>query len=186
MQPEMIDFVFWGFIALVVVVGLLCLVVFLPREHEYEEKTQDCYRIVYRDGNYSISHKKPRYGENSFSLRSKYFYIRKSPFVSEAFCDEAVSKNGRNLRGTAAVTVYFPEDKLQIFAPTFHNIPHESIAETVEETVSAALTEAIEQYDENSGADSFEAYFKEVAAKKLAIFGLIPMSVKDIRVSENK
>ena len=98
MELQMIDYIFWGFIALVVIGGVGCLIVFLPKEHELEERTADCYRIVYRDGNYSISPHKANYGENVYSLRSKFFYIKKVPFHSEAFCDEVTGCDGKSYR----------------------------------------------------------------------------------------
>ena len=186
MELQMIDYIFWGFIALVVIGGVGCLIVFLPKEHDLEERTADCYRIQYRDGAYSISPRKASYGENVYSLRSKFFYIKKVPFHTEAFCDEAEGKNGRSYRAAAMLTVYFPEDKLQIFAPTFHGSSHEAIEETVSETVSAALTEAMKEYDENAEKAVFEEHLKKVTNEKLAIFGLILMSIGDVKITENK
>ena len=186
MELQMIDYIFWGFIALVVIGGVGCLIVFLPKEHELEERTADCYRIVYRDGNYSISPHKANYGENVYSLRSKFFYIKKVPFHSEAFCDEVTGCDGKSYRAAAALTVYFPEDKLQIFAPTFHGSSHEAIEETVAETASAGLTEALKDYESTVNQELFAEFIKHKISEKLEIFGILLMSMPDLKITENK
>ena len=116
MELEAIDIIFWAVILLIAIGGIVSLMIFLPREHDYEEKRANCYRIEYRDGSYKISRKKPRYGENTFSVRSKYFYITQVPFAAEAFCDEAKAKDGKLYRAAATATVYFPEEMLQAFS----------------------------------------------------------------------
>lgn len=184
MEPETLDYLFFGFIALVAVGGIIALLILLPREHALEERTRDCYRIMFRDGNYSLSKKKASLGENVFSVRSKYFYIKKAPFEVDAFCDGAAAKDGKNYRAAAAVTMYFPEDKLNVFAPTFHGANQEGIVETMEESLSNLLTEMIAEYDGDT--DTFSAKIKEEAQKKLDVFGLYVMSVKNVRISENK
>ncbi|MBQ3843343.1 MAG: hypothetical protein II820_11730 [Ruminiclostridium sp.] len=186
MELQTIDYIFWGFITLVVLGGVGCLIVFLPKEHELEEQTADCYRIVYRDGVYAISPHKASYGENVYSLRSKFFYIKKVPFHAEAFCDEAVGKDGKKYRAVATLTVYFPEDKLQVFAPTFHGSSHEAVEETVGETVSAGLTEAMEDYEETVDKELFTEFIKHKISEKLEIFGLILISMPDLKITENK
>lgn len=186
MEFDAVDLIFWGFVTFVVIGGIACLLVFLPREHEYEEKNANCYRISYRDGNYKITHKKPRYGENTFALREKFFYIRKAPFQADAFCDGAEATDGKNYRAASSVTVCFPEDKLQTFAPTFHGSSQEAIVETVEEALSAALTEAVGKYDPSAGEEAFNELFKGVAKEKLDIFGVYVMNVGNVRVTENK
>ena len=183
---ELIDIIFWILITAIVLGGLACLVIFLPREHEYEEKTANCYRIVYRDGNYSVSPRKPVYGENTFSLRSKYFYITKAPFHLNAFCDGAEAPNGSQYRAAAMLTVCFPEDRLQTFAPTFHGVSQDGITETLEETLSAAMEDAVKQYDPEKGDEIFGEQFKTAAQKKLDIFGAYVMHINNVRVTENK
>lgn len=182
---ESIDLLFWGFIALVVVGGIVCLLVFLPKEHDYEDNKNDCYRIQYRDGNYTVSKKKPSYGENRYSLRSKFFYIKKIPFEIDAFCDEGEAPDGKSYRAVTSVKMCFPEDRLQTFAPTFHGVSHESITETIEEALAAAMKDAIAKYDAAAGEEAFREVFKECAQKKLDIFGLYIMAVGNIRINEN-
>ncbi len=177
---EPIDIIFWVFIAFVVIAGIVCLMIFLPKEHEFDEKHRDQYRIQYRDGTYSVSHKPAKYGENIFSLKSRYFYILKVPFSVDAFCDEAEGKDKKTYRATAAVTVYFPEDKLTVFAENFHNIDQQSIEETLSETLSTALEEAVKNYE---GDKAFDEYFTEVGKEKIALFGAIIMSVNDLKVT---
>ena len=182
---ELIDIIFWVMITVVVLGGLACLVIFLPREHEYEEKTANCYRIVYRDGNYSVSPKKSVYGENTFSLRSKYFYITKAPFQLNAFCDGAEAVNGSQYRAAAVMSVCFPEDRLQTFAPTFHGVSQDSITETLEEALSAAMEDAIKEYDPEKGNEAFEKQVKTAAQKKLDIFGAYIMHINSLKINEN-
>lgn len=184
-EPQLIDYLFFGFIALVVIGGIVSLMVLLPKEHALEERTRDCYRIVYRDGNYSISHKKPRISENSLSFRSKFFYIKKAPFTAEAFCDGAEAKDGKKYRATCTTTMYFPEDKLNVFAPTFHGANQDGIVETMEESLTNLLTERMADYD-GGDPEKFAEAFKEEAQKTLDVFGLFVMSVKNMRITENK
>lgn len=185
MEFEAIDVIFWVFVAAVVLGGVACLLIFLPREHDYEDSRNDCYRIQYRDGIYSVTHKKPSYGENTYSIRAKFFYIKKAPFETEACCEEAKAPDGKSYRAVTSVKVCFPEDKLQVFAPTFHNVPHESIVETLEEALAAAMSDAIGKYDAKAGTDAFKEVFKSCAKEKLDIFGVYIMSVGDIRINEN-
>lgn len=182
---EAIDIIFWGFVALVVVGGIFCLLIFLPKEHDYEDKRSNCYRIEYRDGIYKVSNKKPSYGENRYSLRSKFFYIKKAPFEVDACCDDAKAPDGKNYRAITVVKVCFPEDRLQTFAPTFHGVAHESIVETAEEALASAMKDALGKYDAAAGEEAFKEVFKECAKEKLDIFGLYIMSVGNIKINEN-
>ena len=185
MESNVIDIIFWGFITLVVLGGLACLVVFLPKEHTYEDERENCYRIMYRDGVYSVSRKKPVYGENRFSLRSKFFYITKVPFQITAACDEAKAPDGKIYRGASVLTVCFPEERLQIFSPTFQGVTQDIIVEMLEEAVSAAAEEFLGQYEPSSDEEALKTRFKEIAQKKLDIFGVYVMSVTPPRVTEN-
>ena len=173
MELQTIDYIFWGFITLVVLGGVGCLIVFLPKEHELEEQTADCYRIVYRDGVYAISPHKASYGENVYSLDLYREFL-------------ARGEDGKKYRAVATLTVYFPEDKLQVFAPTFHGSSHEAVEETVGETVSAGLTEAMEDYEETVDKELFTEFIKHKISEKLEIFGLILMSMPDLKITENK
>ncbi len=186
MELEAIDIIFWAVIALIAVGGIVCLLIFLPREHAYEEKRENCYRIEYRDGSYRISRKKPRYGENTFSIRSKFFYITQVPFTVDAFCDEAAGKDGKRYRAAAAATVYFPEDMLQTFAENFHNMSKETISETIEEALSSTLTDTMRAFDGSEDTKEFSEVFKKNAGEKLKAFGLIVMSVNSLNISELK
>ncbi|MBR5087903.1 MAG: hypothetical protein IK093_00595 [Ruminiclostridium sp.] len=186
MEINAVDIVFWVFITIVVIGGLACLVVFLPKEHDYEDSRQDCYRIQYRDGVYSVTKKKPSFGENKYSIRSKYFYIKKAPFEADACCEDGKAPDGKNYRAVTSVRVCFPEDKLQVFAPTFHNVSHESILETVEEALASAMKDALAKYDAAAGEEAFKEVFKECAKEKLEIFGIYVMTVGNIRVNENE
>ncbi|MBQ7647063.1 MAG: hypothetical protein IJS94_07330 [Clostridia bacterium] len=178
---DIIDLIFAGVIVLIVAGGLACLFIFLPKEKDFDEKHANSYRIMYRDGSYSITHKKALFGENLWSIRSKYFYIQKSPFTVDAFCDEAVGKDGKTYRGTAEMTLYFPEEKLQVFAPNFHNVGEDAVLETVSEAASAALEDAVKEYD---GSEPFDAFCKKTADEKMSLFGLIVMSIKNLNVTK--
>ena len=186
MEFQAIDYIFWGFIILVVLGGLTCLIVFLPKEHDYEDARNSSYRIQYRDGAYTVSKKKPSYGENKYSLRSKYFYIIKIPFEVDACCEDAKATDGKNYRAVTAIKVCFPEDKLQTFAPTFHGVSHEGIVETLEEALASAMSDAITKYDPAAGEEAFKEVVKESAKEKLDIFGVYVMSVGNIRINENQ
>jgi hypothetical protein len=185
METNVIDIVFWVFITVIVLGGLACLIVFLPKEHNYEDSKNDCFRIEYRDGIYKISNKKPSYGENKYSLRSKYFYIKKAPFEADACCDDGKAPDGKSYRAVTSLRLCFPEDKLQTFAPTFHGVPHESIIETVEEALASAMKDAIAKYDPSADGETFKETVRECAKEKLDIFGVYIMSVGNIRISEN-
>ena len=180
MEFQIIDILFMGFITLVVVGGIFCLLIFLPKEHDFDEAKKDCYRIEYRDGVYSVSRRKATYGENIWSIRSKFFYIKKVPFQVEAFCDDAQGKDKKHYRAAALVTVYFPENLLNTFAENFHNVPHEAVEETISETLSAALEGSVSEYE---GDRPYEDFFKDKAGEKLKLFGAIVMSVNDLKVT---
>ena len=176
-----VDLIFWLFITAVVVGGVICLLILLPKEHNFDDEHKNFYRIQYRDGSYSISKKPPKFGENIYSLRSKYFYIKKAPFTVDAFCDEAVGKDKKTYRANASVTVYFPEDQLQVFAPNFHNVSPDVVEETISEALSSAIEEAVTSYE---GDKPFEEHFKEIGSEKVKLFGLIIMSVNDLKVNK--
>lgn len=186
MELEAIDIIFWSVILLIAVGGVICLMIFLPREHKYDDERRNCYRIEYRDGNYTISRKKAVYGENTFGIRSKFFYITRIPFQADAFCDEATGKDGKKYRATATVTVFFPEDKLQKFAVNFHNVGQDAIAETVEEALTSSLTETMAEYDGGDDSKAFEELFKKNASEKLDLFGLIVMNINSLNITALK
>lgn len=178
---ELIDLLFIITIVVIIIGGMVALHFLLPKEKNFDDEHAHSYRIMYRDGSYSVTHKKASFGENIISLRSKYFYIPKAPFTVEAFCDEAVGKDGKTYRASAEVSVYFPEEKLQIFAPTFHGVNEEGIQETIAEGASAALEEAVKQYE---GDQPFDEFFKKTAEKSMEMFGIIIMSVKSLNVNK--
>ena len=80
----------------------------------------------------------------------------------------------------------FPENKLQVFAPTFQNVSHEMVVETLSEAISAALEDAMKQYDPETGEEKFTEILKETVKEKLDIFGAYPMHINGLRISENK
>ena len=60
------------------------------------------------------------------------------------------------------------------------------IEETVIETVSAGLTEAMADYEETVDKELFTEFIKHKISEKLEIFGLILMSMPDLKITENK
>lgn len=185
LDANTVTVLFWGFVSLVVVGGLVCLMIFLPREHDYENARDNCYRIMYRDGVYSVTRKKPTYGENRLSLRSKYFYITKVPFQLTAVCEDAKTPDGKSRRCAAGLTVCFSEDRLQIFAPTFRGVSQDIIVEMLEEALASAAAEFLAGYDSGSDEESLKKQLKELSQKKLDIFGVYVMSVGNIRINDN-
>ncbi len=178
---ETLDIIYIVTIAVIVLAGLAALHFLLPKEKKFDDKHAYLYRIEYRDGSYKISHKKPSFGENIYSVRSKFFYLPRAPFDVEVFCDEAVGKDGKNYRAAAVVTVFFPEDKLDVFAPIFQNMDEDGRNDTVAEAFSTALEEAVKNYE---GTEPFDTYFRGIADKKADLFGVRIKSVQDLNVTK--
>ncbi|MBP5605147.1 MAG: hypothetical protein J6X60_06355, partial [Ruminiclostridium sp.] len=116
MEFTVIDYLFWGFILLVVGGGVTLMLFLLPKEHAFEEKTQGCHRIKFHEGQYTISRDKPKFGENLIRENGRYFYITNMPFSISAYCDEASAKDGRSYRGVAEISLIFPAEKVGVFA----------------------------------------------------------------------
>ncbi len=186
MEFTVIDYLFWGFIFLVVIGGVILLLFLLPKEHAFEEKTQGCYRIKFHDGQYTISRDKPRFGENIIRENGRYFYITNMPFPIGAYCDEASAKDGKSYRGVAEISLIFPAEKVGVFAPVFQDSSQEAIKEVLEEAASKGFEEAIGRYEPAYGKDAFMDTFKACMNEKLGIFGVDITKVNDLRISENK
>lgn len=180
---EAIDILFIATIAVIILGGLVALHFLLPKEKKFDDSHAYLYRIEYRDGSYSISHKKPAFGENVYSIRSKFFYLPRAPFDVEAFCDEAVGKDGKTYRAAADVSVFFPEDKLEVFAPIFQNMDDAGRDDTIAEALSSALEEAVKQYE---GTEPFDEFFRKSADEKSELFGLRIKEVRNLNVTKVK
>ncbi|MCR4780386.1 MAG: hypothetical protein K5876_04740 [Ruminiclostridium sp.] len=178
---EALDIIYIVTIVVILLGGLAALHFLLPKEKNFDDKHAYLYRIEYRDGSYKISHKKASFGENIYSIRSKFFYLPRAPFDAEAFCDEATGKDGKIYRAAAVVTVLFPEEQLDVFAPIFQNMSREGMLETVSEAMSTALEDAVTQYE---GSEPFDAFFRGIADKKAELFGLRIRSVQDLSVNK--
>ena len=180
---ELLDILFISTIIIIILGGLVALHFLLPKEKKFDDTHAYQYRIEYRDGSYSISHKKASFGENTYSLRSKFFYLPKAPFEVEAFCDEAVGKDRKTYRASALLSVFFPEDKLEVFAPIFQNMDETGREETIAEAFSAALGDAVEQYE---GTEPFDDFFRKSADEKAELFGLRVKDIQNINVNKVK
>ena len=184
MDGSMIDFLYIAFLVIVVLGGVVCLLIFLPKEHDLEDSTSDCYRIMFKNGTYSVSHGKPGLGENLFSIGAKYSYLKKVPFVVDCFYDG--EDDGIPYSAASTVTLHFPEDKISIFAPTFSGLTHESVEETLSETASVALKELAADCSGEEKPEELKEIFKEKVKKKLEIFGVNVMSVGELRMKKRQ
>lgn len=177
---ETLDIIYIATLVVIVLGGLVALHFLLPKEKNFDDKHAYLYRIEYRDGSYKISHKKASFGENMYSIRSKFFYLPRAPFEVEVFCDEATGKDGKTYRASAVVAAFFPEDKLEVFAPIFQNMDEEGRNDTVAEAMSAALEEAVVNYE---GSEPFDTFFRTIADKKADLFGIRIKSVDGLNVT---
>lgn len=178
---ETIDLIYGIFVALVVIAGIACIVIFLPKEHKMWDDTEDCYRIKQKDREFRITDGKANY----FESRKNYIYLKKLPFTVECFADGAKAPDGKTYKAIASLIVHFPPDRISISAPTFGGANHEAVVETLSEALSTAMTETIEKGDIADTA-VFKESFSKSANEKMKLFGVQIEAISDIRLNAEK
>lgn len=178
---ETIDVLYGVFITLVIIIGIVCIVIFVPKEHKMWEDTEDCYRIRQSDREFKITEGKA----NFFESRKSYIYLKKLPFTAECFADDAKAPDGVSYKAIATVTLYFPPEKISISAPTFGGANHEAVIETLSEALSAAMTETIEKGDV-ADTETFKTSFAAAANEKMKLFGVDVKAINDLRLNAEK
>lgn len=165
-----LDIIYFAFIGLVIIGGVIAIIILCPKENKLKEEKSNCYRYVLRDG------RLVRGGKASLfeNWGKKPVYIEKGPFEINAFIDNGKGADGNTYNAAAVALLYLPETTAQESAEYLYSImediKQETICELLTEELNTALAELIRDY-KGENPDSLKEGFRESIISKLRRYG---------------
>jgi len=187
MDQTAMDILYFGFLALVVIGGVIAILILCPKENKLRNEKINCYRFIEKNGVLIHSASKPSLFEKK---KKNIIYIEKGPFEVDAFFDELKGKDGKNYRLGAVLQLYLPERNAQTAADYLYSISssfnQDSIVSVIRAEIETILSAKFKEYSPENGQKAFEAEFKEAVDKKLMVFGYELYCPLTLKISENK
>ena len=178
---DWLDAIYAIFIALVIVGGIICIMIFVPKEREKRAKTENCYRYYKRGGDMIRSTDKASLYERTKS----YFYIEKGPFEVDGVADGIKGTDGKYYKAVAILSVYIPDSLADTAANIFCTMEQEGIVEAISETISEALVKKLSDYSEEADEAAFKEDFRKYTEEKLVTLGYMVDAFVGLKVSED-
>lgn len=178
---DWIDITYVLFILLVIIAGIICIAVFVPKEREKRAKTENCYRYYCRGGEMVKSTDKASLYERTQS----YFYIEKGPFEADGVADGIKGADDKYYKAVAIFSVYIPESLADTAANIFCKMEQEAIVETISETISEALVKKLADYSAETDEAAFKEDLRKYTEEKLITLGYMVDAFVGLKVSED-
>lgn len=175
---DMIDIIYMIALVLIIGGGIVCLLIFLPKENKLRNERENCYRYALVGDTPKRISGKANLGERE----SKYFYIDKGPLEIDCYCDKVESSDGKTYNSVVLVSVYLPESSADDAAKVFMGLNTEGITAFISEALSLTLKELISEYDGNENENDFTKRFREAAENKLADMGYSIYQVYGLKI----
>lgn len=187
MDQTTMDILYFGFLALVVIGGVIAILILCPKENKLRNEKENCYRFIEKKGVLIQSSSKPSLFEKK---KSNVIYIEKGPFEIDAFFDDIKGKDGKSYRLGAVLQLYLPERNAQTAADYFYSVlssfNQEAIVSAIRSELETILLGKFKEYSSETETKAFESEFKEAAEKKLLAFGYELYCPLTLKISENK
>lgn len=178
---DALDIAYFAFIAIVIVTGIICIMIFVPKEREKRKNTENCYRYYLKGGEMVRSREKA----SLYEKVSSYFYIDKGPFEVDGVADGIKGADGKYYKAIALMSVYIPESLADTAANIFCKMEQDTIAETLSETMSEALALKLSEYSEGTDMNAFKESYREYTEKKLIALGYMAEALSGLRITED-
>lgn len=170
MELTTIDIIYFVFIGLVIIGGIVAIIILCPKENKLKEEKSNCYRYLLRDGRLILSGKASLF-EN---FGKKPVYIEKGPFEINAFVDHGKGADGKIYNAVALAILYLPETTAQESAEYLYSIMEDIKQETVcgllTEELNTVLDELMRNY-KGEDPDTLKESFRENIISKLRRYG---------------
>ena len=165
-----LDIVYFAFIGLVIIGGIVAMIILCPKENKLKEEKSNCYRFLLRDGRLILSGKASLF-EN---IGKKPIYIEKGPFEITSFIDKGRGADGKTYNAVAVALLYLPENAAQESADYLYSlmedIKQENVSKLLTEEVNSVLENLMRDY-KGENPDSLKETFREDLISKLQRYG---------------
>ncbi len=170
MELTTLDIIYFSFIGLVIIGGIVAILILCPKENKLKEEKSNCYRYVVRDGKLFNSGKASLF-EN---IGRKPIYIEKGPFEIDCFIDKTVAADGKTYNAGTVAILYLPETTAQASAEYLYSImediKQETVCELLTNELNTVLSELMKAY-KGEDPDTLKEDFREAVILKLRRYG---------------
>ena len=170
MELTPLDIIYFTFIGLVLIGGIIAIIILCPKENKLKEEKAGCYRYIVRDGRLIRSGKASIF-EN---WGRKPVYIEKGPFEINAYIDSGKGADGVSYNAVALAILYLPETSAQESAEYLYSImediQQETVCKLLEEEFTAVLEELLRNY-KGENPDTLKESFRENIISRLQRYG---------------
>ena len=181
-----IDIVYYCFISLVIIGGIVAIVILCPKESRLREDKKDCYRFIQSGGKLIKSSSKPSLFEN---IAGKPIYIEKGPFEIETFFDDIKGADGKSYRAGAIFQVYLPESGSSQAAEYLYSVlsdlNQDAINSMLRIEAEAIIGAAMKKYSADTDMKVFTEEVRTAVINKLGVFGYDLYTQPTIKISLN-
>ena len=178
---DALDIAYIAFIVIVIITGIICIMIFVPKEREKRKNTENCYHYVLKGGMMTRSSEKA----SLYEKVSAHFYIERGPFEVDGVADGIKGKDGKSYKAIAIMSLYIPESLADTAANIFCKMDQDTIIETLSETMSEALAVKLAEYSEDRDFEEFKKDYREYTEKKLMALGYLAEAFSGLRISED-
>ena len=178
---DALDIAYIAFIVIVIITGIICIMIFVPKEREKRKNTENCYHYVLKGGMMTRSSEKA----SLYEKVSAHFYIERGPFEVDGVADGIKGKDGKSYKAIAIMSLYIPESLADTAANIFCKMDQDTIIEALSETMSEALAVKLAEYSEDRDFEEFKKDYREYTEKKLMTLGYLAEAFSELRISED-
>ena len=178
---DALDIAYIAFIAIVIITGIICIMIFVPKEREKRKNTENCYHYVLKGGMMTRSSEKA----SLYEKVSAHFYIERGPFEVDGVADGIKGKDGKSYKAIAIMSLYIPESLADTAANIFCKMEQDTIVEALSETLSEALSVKLGEYSGDMDINEFKESYREYTEKKLTALGYMVEAFSGLKVSED-
>ncbi len=181
-----IDIIYYCFIGLVIIGGIVAIIILCPKENRLREDKKDCYRFIQSRGKLIKSDSKPSLFEN---IAGKPIYIEKGPFEIETFFDDVKGADENSYRLGAIFQLYLPERGSEQAAEYLYSVlsdfNQDSVNATLKLEIDTIISAAMKKYSQDADIDSFTEDIRTAVINKLGVFGYDLYTKPTIKISLN-
>ena len=186
MDQTTMDILYFGFLALVIIGGIVAIAILAPKENKLRMEKKDCYRFIEKQGELFLSNAKP----SLFEKKNGYIYIEKGPFEIDAFFDDVTGADKKSYRAGAVLQLYLPERSAEKTAKYLYSILSSFNQDSINAVITAEVENILMSYVKKHSADKdikkTEKAFSEEVSEKLAVFGYELYCPLTLKISENE
>ncbi|MBQ7835066.1 MAG: hypothetical protein IJ385_04720 [Ruminiclostridium sp.] len=172
MSNTTLDLLYYGFIALVIIGGIIAIIILCPKENKLREQKKDSYRFLQQNGRLVLSNSMPSLFEK---WTGKPVYIEKGPFEIEAFFDNIKGADENSYRTGAIIQLYLPESGAETAAEYLYSVlsdfSQDAITAMLRMELEGVVAAMMKKYENGADMKVFNEDFRNAVLDKLGKFG---------------